>query len=164
MLKLYNPQLFINLQPVCSASSSNIKLPAYFKQYSKGFHAALKSANLHIPIFTPSNFRDWTHFDLFNVTQTEIENLKKLATTPNIPINQLRVQIASFRHINPDMDRPWIYYVGGGSGSGLVLLIVICCLWYWCCKKTHSHETRLPAVLPMLLQRTQTCCKPEWVP
>ena len=75
----------------------------------------------------------WTHFALSHVTKPEIENLKKLAPAPNISIDQLRVQNANFRHINPDTDRPWIYYVGGGSGSGLVFLILICCL-YWCCK------------------------------
>ena len=142
---LQPPITFINLQPACSAFFSNIKHPPYYTWYSKGFHVALKSANLHIPTFTTSNFRVWTHFDLSNVTQPEVENLKKLAPATNIPIDRLRVQIANFRHINPDMDRPWIYYVGGGSGSGLVLLIVICCLLYWCCKKTQSHETRSPA-------------------
>ena len=84
----------------------------------------------------PSNFRVWTHFDLSNVTQTEGGNLKKLAPAQNIPIDQLRVQIANIRHINPDMDRPWIYYVGGGSGSGLVLLMVFYYLLFWCCKRT----------------------------
>ena len=48
----------------------------------------------------------WTHFDLSNVTWLEVENLRKLAPAPNIPINQLRVQIANVRHINPDTDRP----------------------------------------------------------
>ena len=133
------PLTFINLQPVYSAFSSNIKLPPYFKQYSKGFHVALKSANHHISTFMPSNFRVWTHLDLSNVTQP------KVAPVPNIPTDQMRVQITNFRHFNPDMDRPWIYYVGGGSGSGLVLLIVICCLLYWYCKRTQSQETRLHA-------------------
>ena len=146
MLKPYNPPItFINLQPACSAFSSTIKLPPYLRQYSKGFHVTLKSANLHIPKFTTSSFRVWTHFDLSNATKSEIKNLKKLAPAPNIPINQLRVIIANFRHINPDTARLWIYYVGGGSGSGLVLLIVICCLLHWCCKRTQSQETRSPA-------------------
>ena len=126
-------------------SPLNIKLPPYFIWYSKGFDVALKSANLHIPTFTPSNFKVWTHFDLPNETQIEVKNLKKLAPAPNMPINQMRVQIANFRHINPDTDRPWIYYAGGDSASGLVFLIVICCLLYWCCKKIQSHETRSPA-------------------
>ena len=142
---LQPPITLINLQPACSAFSSTIKLPPYFKWYSKGFHVALKSANLPIPEFKTSSFRVWTHFDLSNVTKPEIENLKKLAPAPNIPIDQFRAQIAKCRHINPDTDRPWIYYVGGGSGSGLVLLIVICSSLYWCCKRTQSQETRLPA-------------------
>ena len=63
----------------------------------------------------------------------------------NIPTDQLTAQIANFRQITSDSDRPWIYYVGIGSGSGLVLLIVICCLLYSCCKRTQELETRLPA-------------------
>ena len=135
---LQPPITFSNLQPECSEFSSNIKHPPYLKLYLKGFHVALKSANLHIPTFTPSNFRVWTYFDLSNVTQPEVKVKisKNLASAPSIPINQFRVQIASFRHINPDTERTWIYYVGGGSGSGLVLLIVICCLLYWCCNRT----------------------------
>ena len=90
---LQPPFTFINLQPACSAFSSVIKLPPYFKWYSKGFHVALNSANLHIPKFKTYSFRVWTHFDLSNVTKPEIENLKKLPQAPNIPINQLRAQI-----------------------------------------------------------------------
>ena len=106
---------------------------------------ALKSTNLHIPKFTSSSFRVWTHFDLSNMTKPEIKNLKKLVPVPNIPIDQLRAQIANFRQITSDTDRPWIYYVRGGSESGLVLLIVICCLLYWCCKRSQKLETRSPA-------------------
>ena len=65
---------FIKLQPACSAFPSTIKLPPYFKWYSKGFHVVLKSANLHIPKLTTSSFRVWTHIDLSNVTRPEIEN------------------------------------------------------------------------------------------
>ena len=119
-----------------------IKFPPYCKRYSTGFHVTLKSANIHIPKFTLSSFRIWTHFDLSNVTKPEIKNEKNSCLAPNIPINQLRAQIASFRHNTYDTDRPWIYYVGGGSGSGLVLLIVICCLLYWCCKRTQKMEAR----------------------
>ena len=102
----------INLQPAYSAFTSDIKLPPYLKQYSKGFHVALKSANLHISEFTPAKFRIWTHIDLSNVTQPEVKNLRKLALALAIPIGQLRVQIANFRHINSDKSRPWIYFVG----------------------------------------------------
>ena len=95
---LQPPIKIINLQPACSTFSSNIKLPPSFKQYLKGFHVALKSANLHITTFTLSNFRVWTHFDPLNMTQPEVKNLKKLAPAPNFPTDQLRVQIANFRH------------------------------------------------------------------
>ena len=79
------------------------------------------------------------------MTQPEIKNLRKLAPAPNIPIDQLRAKIANFMNINPNTDRPWIYYIRGGSGSGLALVMVMCCLLYWCCKKTQTLETRLPA-------------------
>ena len=139
------PFTHINLQPVCSGFSSVIKLPPYFKQYSSGFQVALKSANLHIPKFTPFSFRVWKHFDLSNITKPEVQNLRKLALAPKIPIDQLRAHIANFRHISSGTDRPWIYYVRGGSGSGLILLVAICCLLYWCCKRNQMFETRLPA-------------------
>ena len=78
------------------------------------------------------------------MTKPEIENLKKLAPVPNLPINQLMAQLANFRCITSDTDQPWIYYVGGGARSGLVLLIVMCCMLYWCCKRTKKLETKLP--------------------
>ena len=131
--------------------------PSSNKRFSKGFHVALKSGNLHIPKCSTPDFRIWTHLNLSNVTKPKIQNLRKLVSAPSIPIDQLRAQISNFRHISSDTDQPWIYYVGGGSGSGLVLLFVICCLLYWCCKRS------LPVLL-MLIQRTQTQCTPEWVP
>ena len=81
------PFTLINLQPACSTFFSVIKLPPYFKQYSSGFHVALKSANLHISQFTPFSFIVWKHFDISNVTKPEVKNLRKLAQGPNIPIN-----------------------------------------------------------------------------
>ena len=84
---LQTPITFINLQPTCSAFSSTIKLPPYYKQYSKSFHIVLKSPNLHIPKHTTCSFRVSTHFDLCNVTRPEIMNLKKLAPALDIPID-----------------------------------------------------------------------------
>ena len=72
------PFTFINLQPACSAFSSVIKLPTYFKQYSSGFHVALSLPNLHIAKFTPFSSRVWNHFDLSNVTKPKVKNLRKL--------------------------------------------------------------------------------------
>ena len=96
------PITFIHLQPACSAFSPGVKLPPYFKQFSKGFHVALKSANLSVPKYKPTNFRIWNTFNLSNISELEIEQLKKLVPASTIPIDQLRAQIASFRHINTE--------------------------------------------------------------
>ena len=94
------PITLINLQPACSAFSPGVKLPPYFKQFPKGFHVALKSAHLNVPKYNPTNFRIWHTFNVSNLSSIESEKLKKLAPVPTIPIDQLRAQIASFRHIN----------------------------------------------------------------
>ena len=73
---LHPPLTIIELQPACSAFSPKIKLPPYFEQYSKGFPAALKTANLAIPKFSPSSFRIWDAFNVSNITPVEIENLR----------------------------------------------------------------------------------------
>ena len=138
---LQPPIKLINLQPVCSTFSPLIKLPPYFKQYSKGFHVALRAANFHLSKFSPSDFRIWKTLNLSKIKPIAIENLKKLMPAPAITINQLRTQIASFRQIDTDKSTSWIYYVGGGSGSGSILLIVICCLVCWRCKHHQSNET-----------------------
>ena len=115
----------VNLQPACSAFSPGVKLPPYFKQFPKGFHVALKSANLNIPKNKPTNFRIWNTFNLSNISPIESEKLKELSPAQTIPIDQLRAQIASFRHITVDNKLSWIYIVGGGLGSGFLLLVVI---------------------------------------
>ena len=141
---LQPPITLINLQPACSAFSSLIMLPPYFKQYSKGFHVALRAANLHLPQFSPSDFRIWKIFNLSKITPIDIENLKKLTPATVIPIDQLRTQIASFRQIETNKLTSWIYYVGCWSGSVFILLIVICCLVWWRCKHHQSNETSSP--------------------
>ena len=74
----------------------------------------------------------------------DIKKLKKLKHARAIPIDQLRIQIASFRHIETNKSTSWIYYIGGGSGSGSILLIVICFLVYWRCRHHQNKETRTP--------------------
>ena len=71
---------------------------------------------------------------------------KLILKKPTIPIDQLRAQIVSFRHININSDKkqPWII-VGSGSGSGILLLVVICGCLYWRCKNCQSPKTRSPA-------------------
>ena len=111
---LQPPITLINLQLACSTFSPLIRLSPYFKQYFKGFHVALQAANLHLPKFTPTNFRIWTPFNLSKITPVEVENLKNLTPAPAISTDQLRTQIASFRQIENNKLTSWIYYVGGG--------------------------------------------------
>ena len=69
-----------------------------------------------------------------------------MVPTPATPIDQLRAQIASFRHININNDKKqsWII-VGSGSGSGIPSLVVICGCLYCRCKNCQSPKTRSPA-------------------
>ena len=115
------------------------------KKFSKGFHVAFKSAHLNVPKYGPTNFRIWNTFDLSNVSPLESEKLKKFAPAPTIPIDQLRVQTASFRYINTDKNKSWIYIVGGGSRSGLILLLIICGCLYWRCKNPQHSGARSPS-------------------
>ena len=59
VITIIPPLTFVSLQPPCNAFSSGIKLPPYFKQFSKSFDIAIKTANLHTPNLDPVNFRIW---------------------------------------------------------------------------------------------------------
>ena len=75
-VKTLNPPLtFITLQPACSAFSPEIKLPPYFKQYSKGFEMAIRTTNLNVPTFNTSNFRIWQPFNLSKISDVEKKQL-----------------------------------------------------------------------------------------
>ena len=143
---LHPPLTIIELQPACSAFSPKIKLPPYFEQYSKGFPAALKTANLAIPKFPPSSFRIWDAFNVSNITPVEIENLRKLSPAPSIPVAQLKAQITRVRQINPDKQTSWMYITGGGSGAGLLLLVVIGILIWRCKYPKAKKSSSLPHV------------------
>ena len=130
-VKLLKPPItFITLQPACSGFSPKVKLPPYFRQYSKGFSVAFKSAHLNIPKYEATNFRIWNDLNLSDITPIDAENLKKLTPAPTTTVDQLRAKIASFRHIQVDKNKSWIYIVGGDSGSGLILLLIICVCLY----------------------------------
>ena len=142
---LQPPINLINLQPACSAFYLLIKLPPYSKQYFTGFHVALRAANLHLPKFSPSDFRIWKMFNLSKIELIDIENLKELTPAPAIPIDQLRTQIANFRHTEANKAISWICYIGGGSGSALILLLAVCGIMYWRGKHPQSKDTRSPS-------------------
>ena len=139
------PITFITLQPACSGFSPEVKLPPYFRQYLKGFSVAFKSAHLNIPKYEPTNFRIWNDLNLSIIIPIDADKLKKLTPASTIPVDQLRAKIASFRHIQVDKNKSWIYIVEGGSGSGLILLLIICVCLYWRCKKSQYCCARSPS-------------------
>ena len=133
----------VTLEPACSAFSSDIKLPPYFRQHPSRADVALRAANLHVPKFNSSIFRIWNHFNISNLTVAVTRKLQKLAPTPSVPFDQLKTQIQGFKDLDKNKnDESWLYIVGGGSGSGLILLIVIGVIVYWCCKKPKSKDDR----------------------
>ena len=84
------PMTMVTLEPACSAFSSEIKLPPYFRQYPNGFGVALRAANLHTPQFNPSSFRIWNHFNISNLTVAVTRKLQKLPPTLSVPVDQLK--------------------------------------------------------------------------
>ena len=104
----------VTLEPACSAFSSEIKLPPYFRQYPNGFNVALRAANLHFPRFNPSSFRIWNHFNISNLTVAVTRKLQKLPPTPSVPVDQLKAPIQGFKDLDEGTnDESWIYIVGG---------------------------------------------------
>ena len=131
----------VTLEPACSAFSSEIKLPTFFRQYLNGFDVALRVANLHVCKFYSSSFWIWNHFNIFNLTVAVTKKLQKLPPSSLVPIEQLKAQIQGFEDLDEDKNyKSWIYIVRGGSGSSLILITVIGVIVYWCCKKPQSKD------------------------
>ena len=125
---------------------SRSKTATLFQAILKRLPCSFKICSSKYTKYNPTNFRIWHTFNVSNLSPIESEKLKKLAPAPTIPIDQLRAQIAIFRHININNDKKqsWII-VGSGSGSGILLLVVICGCLYWRCKNHQSLKTRSPA-------------------
>ena len=111
MITINPPLTFVTLQPAWSAFSSDIKLPRYFKQFSKGFDVAIKTTNLHTPNLDPVNFRIWKPFNITTLSTTDKSNLKKLHTVLVVPIHELRAKISDLKKLK-SKDQPWLYILG----------------------------------------------------
>ena len=90
---LQPPMTMVTLEPACSAFSSKIKLPPYFRQYLNGFDVDLRAANLHVPKFNSSSFRIWNYFNISNLSVAVTRKLEKLPPAPSVPVDQLKAQI-----------------------------------------------------------------------
>ena len=120
------PLTLVNLQPACSAFSAKIKLPPYFKKYSKGFAIAIKTANLHSAKLDHVDFHIWKSFNVSSLSTSQKSNLKKLHSIPSVPVNELRAKIESLKMLDSNSKgKSWFYILGGGTGSGVLLIVII---------------------------------------
>ena len=117
----------------------SIKLPPYFKQYSKGIEVAFQTAK-----FIPVNFCIWKSFGLQTLSSHQEVNLKKLSPVPEFPINDLKSKIAQLKSIPESKgNKSWLHAVGGGIGSGLLLIVIMVSVCvYWRYKKYSQNDAR----------------------
>ena len=142
VVSLNPPLTLVKLEPACTAFSSKLKLPPYFRKYSQGFAFAMKEANLHSNKFNPINFRIWNSLNVSNLSDPQIHDLKKLNPAKSIPVNLLKAKIDMLKVINFDPKTKYWFYIGGGSGSGLLLLVIVCLCVYCKCKNHSKLMTR----------------------
>ena len=136
-ISLNPPLTLVNLQPACSAFSSKFQLPPYFRKFSQGFAFAIKEANLHTNNLQPTNFRILPSLNVSNLSNTQLQGLKKLDPAKSIPVKLLKAKINQFKVIDFDPKTKYWVFIGGGSGSGLLLLVIVC-LCVYCKCKNHS--------------------------
>ena len=142
VVSLNPPLSLIKLQPACTAFSSKLKLPPYFRKFSQGFAYAVKEANLHLDKFEVTNFRIWNSLNVSNLTDTQLLDLKKLDSAKSIPVKILKAKIKLIKVINSETKTKYWIYIGGGSGSGLLLMVIVCLCVYLKCKKHSKLMTR----------------------
>ena len=134
VMTLSPPLTVVKLQPACSGFSSSIKLPPYFKQYSKAIEVAFQIANPHVHEFTPVNICIWKSFDLQNLSSHEVVNLRKLSPVPEIPINDLKSKIAQLKSIHVSKE------INHGCMLWNVIMVSVCA--YWRFKKYSWNDVR----------------------
>ena len=146
VVSLNPPLTLVNLQPACSAFSSKLKLPPYFRKFSQGFAHAIKEANLHTDKLQAINFRIWNSLNASNLSLIQIQGLKKLDSAKAIPVKMLQAKIHLLKTINFDPNTKYWIIVGGGSGSGVVLLVIVGLCVYCHCKKHLNRKARSTSV------------------
>ena len=138
VVSLNPPLSLVKLQPACTAFSSKLKLPPYFRKYSQGFANAMKEANLHLNRFETTDFRIWNSLNITNISTSQMLDLKELKPVKSIPVKILKAKIKLIKMIDSEAKTKYWIYIGGGSGSGILLLVMVCLCVYCKCKK-HSN-------------------------
>ena len=107
------PLTLVNLQHAFSTFSARLKLSPNFKQYSKGYDIAIKTANLHSITFSLIDFCIWKSFNASSLFSIQKSNLMKLDTILSVPVNELRAMTDSVKMLHFDSkDKSQFYYLG----------------------------------------------------
>ena len=138
VVSLNPPLTLVKLQPACTAFSSQLKLPPYFRKYSQGFAFAIKEANLHNDKLNTLNFRVWNSLNVSNLSDSQVHDLKQLSPAKSIPVKILQAKIHMLKVIDFNAKTKYWFFIGGGSGSGFLLMVIVCLCVYCNCKK-HSN-------------------------
>ena len=138
VVSLNPPLTLVKLLPACTAFSSQLKLPPYFRKYSQGFAFAIKEANLHNDKLNTLNFRVWNSLNVSNLSDSQVHDLKQLSPAKSIPVKILQAKIHMLKVIDFNAKTKYWFYIGGGSGSGFLLMVIVCLCVYCNCKK-HSN-------------------------
>ena len=142
VISLNPPLTLVNLQPACSAFSSKLKLPPYFRKLAQGFGNAIKEANLQTDKLQAINFRIWNSLNVSSLSETQLQWLKKLDSAKAIPVKMLKAKINLLKAIDFDPKTKYWIFIGGGSGSGLSLLVIVCLCVYCQCTKHSKRKAR----------------------
>ena len=102
VVSLNPPLTLVKLQPACTAFSSQIKLPPYFRKFSQGFANAIKEANLHLDKIQAIDFRIWNSLNVSNLSDTQLHDLKTLNSVKSIPFKLLQTKINMLKVIDFD--------------------------------------------------------------
>ena len=117
VISIEPPLTLVNLQTACSAFSARLKLSPNFKQHSKGYDIAIKTANLHSNMFSLIDFCIWKSFNASSLFSIQKSNLMKLDTILSVPVNELRAMTDSVKMLHFDSkDKSQFYYLGEVQG------------------------------------------------
>ena len=72
------------------------------RKFSQGFAFAIKEANLHIDNLKHTNFRIGKSLNVSNLSETQLQGLKKLDPAKAIPVKILKAKIFQLKVIDFD--------------------------------------------------------------
>ena len=110
VISLNPPLTLVNLQPACSAFSSKLKLPPYFRNFLKVLQIQLKKLILKLIKLQAINFRIWNFLNVSSLSETQLQGLKKLDSVKSIPVKMPKAKINLLKAIDfYPKNKYWIF-------------------------------------------------------